>query len=234
MVQGTQPVNVIVLGSSPNAPEALTHALSEYPNTPVVTTNAAFAITDTLGITPHAYFLSDSVACKLFHDDSIRLQQNGALIVTPNREPNALTERQLNHADILLPVNRHLDPCIHHPGQYAGQPLSGFYCIDFALNHLEPNTLILAGFDGYASTYEHTAIDYFDGRTGKPKSVAHNSRTAQYLLSAAHARPNTRFVQYGQPRYATPGTSNYTVKAHPPYPPVVETSASGVAARPRA
>jgi len=200
-------VNWLVVGSSPNAPAALKLALALHPNASTITTNAGFQLFTEQP--PAVYFLADYVACKLWAQTAADLQARGTRFVVPAREPLALVDRGITHADEYIDVNRTLDAGRHHPGQYAGHALSGLYCLDYAVNN-GATAVTLAGFDGYGSNLETQVPDYFDGRDGHRNSERHNQRTAGYLESLLR-ETDVEVVNIGEPRYTVAAHARYRV-----------------------
>lgn len=201
----------MVCGSSPLARVSMLQALEEFHPQVTITCNGGHRLFDVrTGIDhPTFYFLSDQEACRIYAVDSSFLQARyGTMVLTPSRERSAIRERGMEHADQFLAIDRKAPPGLHTPGKYAGQPLSGLWMLDIALNR-GAETVLIVGYDGYRSHGGDRVVDYFDGRYGAAASLGHNPLMAAYLDSAVRARPKVRFVMFGQPVYETPEAENF-------------------------
>lgn len=207
---GHQPI-WMVCGSSPLARKSMRYALSERHPQVTITCNGGHRLFDSrTGIDhPTFYFLSDSEACRIYTMDSSFLQARyGTMVMTPHRDLQALKERDVLHADWFLKVDRSATPGYYSPGVYAGQPLSGLWMLDVALNR-GAKTVLIVGMDGYQSSDDGPVVDYFDGRLGQRNGRSHNDIQAGYLESAVRLKPAVRFVMYGDPLYPVPDAPNF-------------------------
>lgn len=211
MVQGTRPLNWLIVGSGPNAPAALARALTEKTDgfDAVITCNAGIRL-----CCPTHYFLSDHTACGMFVEDAMRARETiGTRLVTIRRVAGALRMRGVQDFDEYITINKRAHPYEYDTGPaYPPHPLSGLYCTTYAIRH-GATALTFVGFDGYGSGPDHAAVDYWDGREGKAGSSRHSTGQEHYLrtLLGNPTLPNLRAVHYGGPVYAVPDCERYIV-----------------------
>lgn len=197
----------LVCGSGPSARRGMIEALEEFHPQITITCNGGHRLFDArTGLdAPTFYFITDMKACEMYAADSVYLQRRyDTMVMTLARNASGQAARGLSHADQFVTLDRAAPAGEHTPGKIAGHPLSGLYMLDIALNR-GARTVLIVGFDGYASGPEGAVVDYFDGRHGKVGGASHNLITERYLETAVERRPDVRFVVYGSPRYRVPG-----------------------------
>ena len=173
----------LVLGSSPDAPAHL-ERVGEVDAS--ITTNRGGLL-----IQPTHYFLSDHVACEMFHELSGELQAKGAKLVTLDRLPTAIRKRGIEHFDEFV-VNTF---------PYEPASLSGLWCLEYAIRN-GATCVVMAGMQGYAG-----AESYFTGSGSmceerRSKSTEYVRELTQILVDKY---PAVRFDCFGPIHYSIRG-----------------------------
>ena len=171
----------LVLGSSPDAPAHLKRVGKVDAS---ITTNRGGLL-----IQPTHYFLSDRVACEMFHELSGELQAKGAKLVTLDRLPTAIRKRGIEHFDEFV-VNTF---------PYEPATLSGVWCLEYAIRN-GADEVVMAGMQGYGDA------SYFTGDAG---TVERKSRSAVLVAELTQVLvdkyPAVRFDCFGPIHYSIRG-----------------------------
>lgn len=191
----------VVVGSGPSAPAGLIAARRAHGSakvTEVVTCNGGYALLNAARWpgAPTLYLLIDPGGVARFGDRAraFRAAKGTRIVSITGRMPDA---------DEYLRIEPGPLSDEYWPGRHPARRLTGLYMLDYALSH-GAGTVLIIGFDGYASRGASRVRDYFDGRVGHGGSWQHSDRMARYIGSAARRRPRVRFVLYANPRYLTP------------------------------
>ena len=178
----------LVLGSSPDAPAHLKRVGKVDAS---ITTNRGGLL-----IQPTHYFLSDHVACEMFHELSGELQAKGAKLVTLDRLPTAIRKRGIEHFDEFV-VNTF---------PYEPITLSGLWCLEYAIRN-GASEVVMAGMQGYSG-----AESYFNGAVmpegRKSKSTEYVRELTQVLVDKY---PVIQFSCFGPINYEIRGANWQTL-----------------------
>lgn len=197
-------ISWIVVGASPCAEIALRKSLARRPDSVRIACNAGIWLFENDRL--DYYWLNEKFAVDNHYDDMIEAQARGVKVVTVDRPIDALTERRLENADILIPVER--DEATRYTfshDQYNDCTMSGSHCVQFAL-HNGAAEVHLCGMEGYRSHHTAMCVDYFTGEEGLKLGTDYTSTWIQpFLQSCVDQCPDTHFVLYGHPAYEITG-----------------------------
>lgn len=182
----------ICLGSSPNAPATLAAARKDYPHAVTITTNSGIRL-----LTPDYYFLSDSLARRLFGNEARELSRQKKTVF--------IARKAKERPDVLIQNERtDVSPQTFIRGQYTQNNLSGLYCVQFALMN-GAQTIVAVGHEGYGSA--ETDRQYWDVRDHTSQNLQHYTRDfiAPWWRACVAACPDVTFHFYGNLRYDIAG-----------------------------
>jgi hypothetical protein len=182
----------VCLGSSPSAPAMLKVALADYPDAVTITTNSGIRL-----LTPDYYFLSDSLARRMFGGDARALSRAKRTVFIARKA------REL--PDILINNERtDVSPQTFIRGQYTQNNLSGLYCVQFALMN-GAKTIVAVGHEGYSS--RRGDPQYWDRTDGTSPNLLHYTEDfiAPWWRACVAACPDVAFHFYGNLRYDIAG-----------------------------
>ncbi|REK40892.1 MAG: hypothetical protein DWQ20_00760 [Actinobacteria bacterium] len=177
----------IVLGASPQAPEAYLRA-KETPHDAVITTNGGILLEPA----PTYYALLDPHACRMYADHALRAREAGATLVTKHfNPPEAANDAGVGHFDLFVKPRFPLT-------------LSGLFCVEFAcLNGAD--TVLMCGLDGYF-TPDGQDNCYFAGVPGRKHDRGHTRNVLPYRTADIFREwPGVQFVSMGAPLWRPHG-----------------------------
>lgn len=196
-------MNWLHIGTSPSVLDYLPRARQENRVDVTITCNAGIKLEPR----PDYYAAVDFPSHRRFVEQAREAQRKGTHLITAQREPSALKDRDCDWYDEFLSFGSG-PPTREKWGEFR---YTGPMCMEYAIRH-GAMTLILVGCDGYTGTK-----DYFDGWTsgGDDPPGIYQRMTVEILQPAIQRLvrlwPEVTWIVYGRPVYAIQG-DNWTVR----------------------
>lgn len=177
----------LVIGAAPSAPDGLQRARSGNAIDVIITTNGGIILEPT----PNYYFISDTLACKIYQQPAREAAARGTVCLTLLRDKRAMLERGVEWMQAI-------------PGGHPYEPfqLSGLWCAEHACRS-GATELMLVGMDGYHS--DPMQPHYFFNCPTPDLGVnviGHTKKIIEPLTDKLVKKyPHVQWVLYGDPRF---------------------------------